>query len=328
LLDRLYAQAVAARRRYYERHPRERRRLRQPVVSIGNISVGGTGKTPLVIAIAAWLLARGERPAVLSRGYARRERPDGVIVVSDGARVVGRYDEAGDEPVMMARALPGAVVAVAEDRHLAGTLAERRLGATVHVLDDGFQHVQLARDLDVLMTSAGEVTGGRVLPFGRLREAAGAAARADVVVVMDADLPTARLEAWALGVSQVAAARRRVAPGDGAVFAVAGIGNPDQFFASLREAGYQVLGTRAFPDHHRYTRHDVTAIAEAMRASGAESVATTAKDAIRFEAAGESLPMPIVTVPMTLAIDGWDDLTACVAAAIDRRRSGTSGALR
>ncbi len=325
MLDLLYAKAVATRRRHYERLPENRRRLQQPVISIGNLSVGGTGKTPLVAAVATTLIARGERPAILSRGYGRRDRRDGAVVVSDGARVIANYDEAGDEPLMLARSLPGAAVVVAEDRHLAGVLAECRLGATVHLLDDGFQHVQLARDLDVLMTSAGEITGGRVLPFGRLREAADAAARADFVVVMDVDIAAARSEAWAIGVSQLAAARRRLAPGSGTVFAIAGIGAPDQFFSGLRDAGYQVVGTRAFPDHHRYSINELAAIADVMQSSGAERVATTAKDAIRLEAAGP-VPFPFVEIPMTLEIDGWEELDACVSAAIDRRRAAMAAA--
>ena len=234
----------------------------------------------MVSLIARWLIERGERPAILSRGYGRRSRRDGVVVVSDGSRVLAGLDEAGDEPLMLAGELPGAVVAVAEDRFLAGVLAERRLDATVHVLDDGFQHVQLARDLDVLMTSAGEITSGRVLPVGRLRESIDAAARADVVVVLDADVAAARSEAWALGVSQVVAAKRRLgrAGASGAsgaagaadapeivepVVAVAGIAHPDRFFQMLREAGYSVAATLAFPDHHRYGRRDVDRVAAA-----------------------------------------------------------------
>ncbi|MGH9173167.1 MAG: tetraacyldisaccharide 4'-kinase, partial [Vicinamibacterales bacterium] len=201
MLDFLYAQAVGTRRRWFERHPQARRRLARPVISVGNLSVGGTAKTPMVSLIARWLIDAGERPAILSRGYGRRDRSDGVVIVCDGTRVLADVGRAGDEPLMLAHTMPGVVVAVAEDRFLAGVLAERKLGTTVHVLDDGFQHVQLARDLDVLMTTPGEAANGRVLPFGRLREAANAAARADVVVVVDTDLAGARTEAWALGIS-------------------------------------------------------------------------------------------------------------------------------
>ena len=165
------------------------------MVSIGNLSVGGTGKTPVVAAAASWLLECGERPAILSRGYKRQEPVPGVVVVSDGRGVTAALARSGDEPLMLARALPGGIVCVAEDRHLAGVLAERTLGATVHLLDDGFQHFGLARDLDVLVTTLGEIPEGRVLPRGRLREPADAAARAHLLVVMGATAGAASSEA-------------------------------------------------------------------------------------------------------------------------------------
>src|SRR4029453_7661164 len=124
--------------------------------SVGNLGGGGRAKTPLVSPIAQHLLDRGEAPAILSRGYGRTDRVDGVVVVSDGQQVLADLGRAADEPLMLARALAGARVVVSEDRYLAGRLAEHQLGATVHVLDDGFQHVQLARDFDVLVMHAGE----------------------------------------------------------------------------------------------------------------------------------------------------------------------------
>ncbi|MGQ0734321.1 MAG: tetraacyldisaccharide 4'-kinase, partial [Acidobacteriota bacterium] len=225
LLDLLYAHAARMRRRWYERRPNARRHLTRPVISVGNLSVGGTAKTPLVARLAAWLVETGERPAILSRGYGRDDRPDGVVVVSDGTRVLADLATAGDEPLMLARAVPRAIVAVADDRHLAGVIAERRLGATAHLLDDGFQHVGLARDLDILLTTPGEAAAGRVLPFGRLRESPDAASRAHVVVVLATDLAGARAEAWTLGVGEAVAARRTIgrAPEGGAVVAAAGI---------------------------------------------------------------------------------------------------------
>jgi tetraacyldisaccharide 4'-kinase len=325
LLDVLYAQAAGARRRWFERHPEARRSLRHPVISVGNLSVGGTGKTPLVSRIAEWLISAGERPAILSRGYKRRNRVDGVVVVSDGTGVRAGVDESGDEPMMLARQLPSAVVCVSEDRYLAGALAERELGATIHVLDDGFQHVQLARDYDVLLTTAGEITHGRVLPFGRLRESRSAAARADFLVVVDADLDTARSEAWELGISQFASARRvpratcATDAADQAVFAVAGIGAPERFFAMLRESGFNVAGTSAFPDHHQYSAKDVAKIASEARAAGAADVVTTEKDAVRFEAIA-ALPFALRAVPMTLVVDHWDALTAGIEQALARAR--------
>jgi tetraacyldisaccharide 4'-kinase len=337
LLDLLYAQAAAARRRWHERHPESQRRLQQPVISIGNLSVGGTGKTPLVAAVARLLLARGERPAILSRGYGRRLRDVGVVVVSDGRRVCASLESSGDEPLMLANAIPDAIVAVCEDRHLAGSLAERQLGATVHVLDDGFQHLALARDLDVLVTSPGEITHGRVLPFGRLRERQDAAARAHLVVVVGADAAAARSEAWALGVSQSCGAARvlslesRVVGLETGVLslgsrvwrpavAVAGIGDPEQFFEGLRNAGAEVRATRAFRDHHRYSTLDVRAIAELARAASVDTVLTTEKDAVRFAVLG-ALPFQLRAVPLTLVLDPPDPLAACVDTALARARN-------
>jgi tetraacyldisaccharide 4'-kinase len=321
LLDFLYAQAGRARRRYYERHPEARRRLRQPVISIGNLSVGGTAKTPLVSRIARYLLDRGETPAILSRGYGRTDRVDGVVVVSDGRQVLADLARAGDEPLMLARALAGVRVIVSEDRYLAGRLAEHQLGATVHVLDDGFQHVQLSRDLDILMTRVGEASG-RVLPFGRLRESPEAAARAHFAVVLDADMASARSEAWNLGVSACAGARRvlQATPAiESPVVAVAGIAQPAQFFQMLQEAGYEIARTLAFADHRPYRRPDVTRIADAVNDSSAATVVTTEKDVVRLTALG-ALPFACSAVPMGLDIDGWDGLVASIEVALARAR--------
>jgi tetraacyldisaccharide 4'-kinase len=321
LLDLLYAQAVGARRRWYERHPQTRRRLSRPVISVGNLSVGGTAKTPMASLIARWLMDVGERPSILSRGYARRDRLDGVVVVSDGTRVLADVNRAGDEPLMLARTVQGAIVAVSDDRYLAGVLAERHFGATVHVLDDGFQHVQLSRDLDVLMTTPGEVSGGRVLPYGRLREGASAAARADLVVVLETDMGGARAEAWTLGISQAVGARRRLskARDRSAVVAVAGVAHPGRFFQTLRESDYNLAATIAFPDHHRYRVADVARVGAAVSAAGAERVVTTEKDFVRWEALAP-LPFTCEAVAMTLDIDGWDVLTASIEQAMVRAR--------
>ena len=207
-LDLIFASAAGFRRAWFERHPEATRRLRQPVISVGNVSTGGTGKTPLVAQLATWLIERGERPAILSRGYRRRIVRDGAVVVVDGTSVLTTIVDAGDEPLMLARQASGAIVCVCEDRHLAGVVSERALGATVHLLDVGFQHLQLARDFDILMTSPNEITSGRVLPRGRLREGRDAAARAHFVVVVGSDHETARAEAWELGISAFSAATR------------------------------------------------------------------------------------------------------------------------
>ena len=275
----------------------------------------------MVSLIAHWLLEQGERPAILSRGYGRRLRNDGVVVVSDGRRLLTDVDHAGDEPFMLARRLPDAVVVVSDDRFLAGTLAERQLGATVHLLDDGFQHIQLARDVDILMTRPGEISSGRVLPMGRLRESIGAAARADVVVVLESDLAIARAEAWTLGVSQAIAGRKALAGavGDASVVAVAGIARPDEFFEMLRAAGYRVADAMGFADHHRFTQADVNRIYAAVQRSSAARVVTTEKDFVRLERFSP-LPFECQAIALTLSLEGWDALATLLAGAIARRR--------
>lgn len=313
------------RRRLVERQPQRQRRLARPVISVGNLSVGGTGKTPVVAAIAQWLVDAGERPSILSRGYGRADAVDGVVVVSDGAQVRAGVDQSGDEPLMLARQVPGAAVCVSPERYLAGRLAEERLGCTVHVLDDGFQHIELARNLDVLVTTIGEIPNGRVMPMGRLREPIDAAARAHVLVVSDATAGAASAEAWTLGISQSCGAVRKL--GDpvaiglktdttsaqaAKILAVAGIANPERFTRSLRESGWTVVSELTFPDHHRYTAADLAAIEARMKAAGADAVFTTDKDAVRLEKLVPSIP--VYRVPLVVTFDPPDVLSASIRA--------------
>jgi tetraacyldisaccharide 4'-kinase len=339
LPDHLYAQVTRWRHRALTADG-VRRRLQRPVISIGNLSVGGTGKTPVVAEVARWLLAEGQRPAILSRGYGRRRSPPGVVVVADAEGVRAGLDVAGDEPLMLARAVPGACVCVSEHRYLAGLLAERVLGATVHVLDDGFQHVHLWRDLDVLVTRVGEIAQGRVLPRGRLREPVDAAARAHVAVVMEATADEAHAEARALGIGASCGARRRlgypevvltqdsalsalgaeVRPG-ARVMAVAGIANPDRFAGDLAAAGYAVADHQWFPDHHRFTPREMAALASRAVAAGLP-VVTTDKDAVRLEQLWP-IGVPIVRVPVQLEWAPPDSLRAQVRALLAATDEGT-----
>jgi tetraacyldisaccharide 4'-kinase len=239
--------------------------------------------------------------------------------------------EAGDEPALLARAAPGVAVVVGADRYASGRLAEQTLGCTIHVLDDGFQHMQVARDVDLLVTSPGEIERGRVLPFGRLREGAEAAAAAHGIVVVGAMAADAAAEAARLGVAESCGARRvldapaLVAPVPAGtpdphealsehmpVVAAAGIAYPERFFDGLREQGWALAGTLAFPDHHWYTTGDVTRLFELADAHGVRLVLVTGKDAVKLEALGP-LPVGVASVPMHLevdpgsAIDRWID---------------------
>ena len=323
LLGSVYARITQARRGWYARRPDERRVLQHPVISVGNLVSGGSGKTPVVAALARMLRDRGERPAILTRGYGRREPVEGVLVVSDGTRVLEPVTRSGDEPQMLARSLPGVPVLVSPDRYVAGRLAERQLGATISILDDGFQHVQLERDVDLLVVSARDLSE-QVLPSGHLREPLEAARFADALLVAGTgDEVTA--VAGALGherafrvVPQYAEPRLIAGRAFGAavgrafygpperIIAVAGIARPERFFAVLRSLGYDVAREMTFRDHHWFTTRDLDAIQQAARESGASVVMTTEKDAMRLER-GEAGPtpsdIPTAFLPMTVDIE-------------------------
>lgn len=313
----IYGTAAAWRRRWYAHDPARRRRLARTVVSVGNLRAGGSGKTPVVEHLARLLLARGERPAILTRGYRRAAALDGVTIVSDGLRVLAGVDSAGDEPLMLAHALPGVPVLVGADRYLSGRLAEQRLGATIHLLDDGFQHLALARDLDLLLVSEDDLAD-RVLPAGRLREPLEAAAVADALLVTDASPESAERLKRELGIGTAFHVRRElgtprwVGPGEplaahvgDAVLAVAAVARPERFFKDLTTVGWHVVGTMVFPDHHPYTDADVERIARAARDRSAGLVLTTQKDGVRL-AVRDLKGLRVAAVPLTVTIEPPD----------------------
>ncbi len=286
LLSLVYSQLARARRRYYQHRPHLRRRLTAPVISIGNLTVGGSGKTPLAAEIARLLLEMGERPSILSRGYARKIPADGVVVVSDGARVLEGVERSGDEPQMLAHAVPRAAVLVSSSRYAAGRIAESRLGCTVHVLDDGFQHFDLMRDVDLLV--APEPCDTRTLPFGRLREPLDAANAADAMLVENDPSRRGGLELqdppYMTMAKPTFTFTRRLAgpPPDRRAFAFAGIAKPDRFFADLESAGWTLAGRRSFGDHHHYSPQEIEEVKRAAKSSGAEVILTTEKDIVRL----------------------------------------------
>ena len=318
----MYGRAALARRRWYVRRPALRRQLARPVISVGALAAGGSGKTPLAGHVAALLAARGERPALLARGYARRRPADGVLVVRDWQAVRAGVDEAGDEPLMLARAQPQAAVLVAEDRYLAGRFAERVLDATVHVLDDGFQYLGLRRDIDLLLLAESDVQDPRTLPAGRLREPLAAARGADALLVEGA-APAARAVAERLGIPRVFECRRMIGPlraaGSGApaalpagapLVAVAGIARPERFFAALRRAGHALAATLAFRDHCPYGAREVARIRRLAAGHGGAHVVTTEKDLVRLlphaPLAFELLWAPLeVALEPAAAFGGW-----------------------
>jgi tetraacyldisaccharide 4'-kinase len=338
-LGRWYGRAAAARRASFDSHPERQRQLSKPVISIGNLVAGGSGKTPIVAYVAALLAREGERPAVLSRGYGRRQPERGVVVVSDGTRITADIDRAGDEPLMLARALAAdasgddegddggalgngraAGVFVAADRHSAGALAESRYGATVHVLDDGFQHLRLKRDVDLVVVTPRDLEEETLLPEGRLREPRETIRRADALLVSGVSLVDARALAakWdvpkAFTVVRTPAVPRMVQPYGTAprvprsspVVAVAGIARPERFLDDLTASGWTVADALIFRDHHRFDRGDVSRIARRVRETGASLVLTTEKDVMRLMF-WRPLAFPLAWVPLAVGVEPADD---------------------
>jgi tetraacyldisaccharide 4'-kinase len=298
-LTPLYGGAVAVRSAAYSRGWMKKRRLDVPVISVGNLTFGGTGKTPTVIALARDLARMGRHPAVLTRGYGRIDDGQVVVIGPDPRQTVA---EVGDEPLEIARRLPGVPVVVDANRARGGAEA-RRLGADVVLLDDGFQHLQLERDLDLVLVDAGDPWGGgRLPPLGRLREKPAALSRADAVLitkapsdwrpvvaeierVVDKLAPKAHVFVSRLCPSRVHLpeegwTKAKVLEGR-RVFAFAALGRPDGFATTLVEAGAEVAATRWFPDHHAYSEDDLGLIVSEAESLGATPV-TTAKDAVKL----------------------------------------------
>lgn len=315
----LWGLVAGAKNTLYDRRWARVFRLPVPVVSVGNITAGGTGKTPLIIHLARFLLSSGFSPLVLSRGYG--SKGTGSRIVSDGRDVLLSADEAGDEPVLIARSVPGVPVVVDPDRVRGGRVAVRRFNPTVVLLDDGFQHRRLGRDLDIVLLDAVDPFGRyALLPSGLLREPFRGLGRAGVFIVTHAprseELETltavvrrynerapilrARHVAEMLvplgGGSLSALARLSSQP----VYAFCGIGNPDGFRVTLHEAGALLAGFEAFSDHHSYGRGEIEAIATAARRAGAALVVTTEKDSVRIGSAPSEPPFYALRIRMLL----------------------------
>jgi tetraacyldisaccharide 4'-kinase len=275
----VYASLVRARNARFDRMGAQR--LRWPVVSIGSLSVGGAGKTPLVICLARLLERDGFRPDVLSRGYGRSSK--GVRRVDSA----GDAERFGDEPLLIARAA-GVPVYVGARRYEAGLLAEAEIaGEGVHLLDDGFQHRQLARNVDIVVVHRSDLRE-RLLPAGRLREPLSSLERAGVIVLRqeDAELEST-LRAYVGKECRFWRMQRSLSLWSPAKHALAfcAIARPAEFFAALAAAGVEVVERMSFRDHHRYTAADIDRLAELGRRHGCDAFVTTAKDEVKLDAA-------------------------------------------
>jgi len=301
-------------------------RVAAPVISVGNITTGGTGKTPLVAWVAGASAREGRRVCVLTRGYGRIN-PSGRVIVSDGERLLANAREGGDEPRLLAEMLRGSVAVISDaDRVAAARWASENFKSEVFVLDDGFQHLRLARDLDIVtMDGANPWGGGRLLPHGRLRESPHALKRADCVIISRSN-QAEDAEALRNEVQQLTGGRVpvlcsemrtvRVRPlstddqsvGDSLpdslalrqpLAAFCALGNPESFFAHVRHDGYALSHTRAYPDHHAYTQRDLDRLCAEAEANGAQTLLTTAKDAVKLSALRFALPCYVLDIEFT-----------------------------
>ncbi|MDW7711964.1 MAG: tetraacyldisaccharide 4'-kinase [Deferrisomatales bacterium] len=335
-----YGKVQALRRWAYGRGLLRTEHPGVPVISVGNIAAGGTGKTPCVETVCRLLLAAGVRPAVLSRGYLGSLQ-GAAGVVSDGSRVRLSPESAGDEPVLLARRLPGVPVVVGRDRRETARLAVQRFGVEVLVLDDGFQHLPLARDLDVVLLDARHPFGnGYCFPRGLLREGPGALAEADLVLLtrtrradsQRTEAVTAAVRRYNPSVPVLTTAHAPLAVVDLAtgevgpleslrglkVLAFAGIGTPEAFFRELGDLGAKVLQAVPFRDHHRYTPADVEQVTRWAGLMNAQALVTTEKDGVRL-LGHLPLPLPVLALRIEmLVLDRPEEFRRQVLAAAGR----------
>ena len=304
-LSMVFGAGVAIRNALYDRRVFPVKKLVRPVVSIGNISVGGSGKTPFVIALGQLLTERGIAFDVLSRGYGRTSTE---IAVVDPNGSLAKF---GDEPLLIAQKLQAPVI-VGADRYQAGILAEEKFSSQLHLLDDGFQHRRLHRDFDIVLLPA-EDQNGLLLPMGRLREPLTALDRSDAVVLPDS--PERQLR-----VKNIWYARRvvDVPAASGKMIAFSGIGRPKQFFDALKSANPEIAGTITFPDHHRYDQRDVDRLLALKKQTSAESFVTTEKDLINLGALSSQLS-PLLTAKLRIELESPQQVVIEIIKTIEQR---------
>jgi tetraacyldisaccharide 4'-kinase len=312
LLSNLYGAGVAARNALYQRGMIPARRLQGRVISVGNLSVGGSGKTPFVLLLGELLKARDVKFDILSRGYGRKTR--GVALVDPG----GSPRDFGDEPLLISRKL-GVPVIVGEDRYQAGRFAEQTFGPQLHILDDGFQHRALGRDFDIVLVTP-EDARDRMLPAGRLREPLASLTRADAVVLTSGASP----KSFPLNGKLVWRVRRGISVKDIPVRPVAfcGIARPQNFLFQLRTAGIEPVAQALFRDHHAYTEKDVHDLLKLRQQSEAEGFVTTEKDAINLEGYLAALE-PLTVIPVKMELLDAANAVDTMLQMITERRSQT-----
>jgi tetraacyldisaccharide 4'-kinase len=311
-LSLIYGLGAQGKNALYDRGIRRPLALQRPVVSVGNLSVGGSGKTPFILWLGRMLQARGVAFDVLSRGYARSSRGVAMVDPSGSARAFG------DEPLLIARQL-GVPVIIGESRYEAGLLAESKFGARLHLLDDGFQHRQLARDFDIVLLTQRDLRD-ELLPIGRLREPLQSLRRADAIVLMDEMDP----DALPIRNQKIWRARRGIvldgAPSRPVIFC--GIARPEVFAEQLRARGVQPAATRFFPDHHAYTARHIGELLKLHAASGADGFVTTEKDIVNLGELQSALT-PLAVPRVTIELADADDAVSAILRRIDELKPRT-----
>jgi tetraacyldisaccharide 4'-kinase len=298
------------------------RRLPVPVISVGNVTLGGTGKTPMVAWLARFLIGRGKRVAVLSRGYGGSSK-GAIRIVSDGSRLLLTPEEAGDEPYLLAQSVPGLMVVIGADRYRAGLLALQELKPDLFILDDGFQHLRLKRDLNILLLDAEHpFANGKTLPAGFLREQPAACGRSDLVIYTRCgegkhpDLfpgkPSLCSRHTLLGLVPIEGGELRGFGGleSSRITAFSGIANPAAFFDMLEARGLRLTATLAFPDHTGYGEEELAALCRLKDASRSTLMITTEKDAVKLAPHAARLGQ-VYAAPLGIS---FDDETLLVSA--------------
>jgi len=328
MLAALYEKIMAIRNAAYSRGVFEVHDLGARTISVGNITTGGTGKTPLVAHIASLLLNRGEIVCVLTRGYGRKNASERVLV-ADGHEILADAATAGDEPLELAAKFAGRLIVISDaDRMSAGEWAKRKFGVTAFILDDGFQHRKVKRDLDIVCVSTDEPFGrNAVLPAGRLRERLNGLERADVIIVMnESDLvhqvlkddlrrlaPEASIFEAQKEIKSITDLRNELVMNglDGQkLFGFCGLGNPGSFYALLHAEDADLTGFQEFADHHCYTWDDVAELETAAVTKSANALVTTAKDAVKLK--DLRFTMPCFVVEIDLRIDNPEGLASLI----------------
>ncbi len=330
----LFGGIAGGRRRLYRHGFFKSVDLGALVISVGNLTVGGTGKTPLVRFVAEVLAERGHKVCILTRGY-KRASPTKRVLVSDGQQILADAESAGDEPFELSNKLLGMAAVIADkNRAAAGIWAFRTWGITAFVLDDGFQHLRLKRDLDIVCIDSTNPFGNeKLLPAGILRESLTSLRRADCVVLTRADLSdkvqSLKLKVQSLNATcQILLSKTRIvgltnirgfpakSPDLSSAeyeirntkskigLAFCALGNPHGFFESLRQSDFLLASVKAFPDHHVYQQIDLDFIENQARLNGAEILLTTAKDAVKLKNLKFSLPCFVVEIEIIFD-DDW-----------------------